>query len=177
MARKSKEFADILSPSDVKTRKWWLRLTLAFGASVLLGCLDVGDKISNDHVRTVGEIIIMFALVIAQTIMPLLSLYIPYHCGYKYPGTKWLMFILIMGPLTILTTFKEIMGEFSQSGITASDDPISFYLFWGFMMIPVFIIIAWLIMTAKLRAVNMRIKKAIEMQDKKELEMLKVQTV
>lgn len=121
-----------MSEKDKKTRRHWLIATLVYflGFPALLFLMFV--ILAGDRLATIA----LFGLILILSSIPF---WIIYHCAYRKPGTKWLMFYLIILPIQFVSSLQSLR-----------EDPRA----WLGIIIGLPICIWWYVLSLKLRKIN-----------------------
>ena len=121
-----------MTEKDKKTRRHWLIATLVYflGFPALLFLIFV--ILAGDRLATIA----LFAFILILSSIPF---WIIYHCAYRKPGTKWLMFYLITVPIQFVSSLPSLR-----------DDPRA----WLGIVICLPICIWWYVLSLKLRKIN-----------------------
>lgn len=126
-------------------RKAWLWLLMILSTESFFQFFDLLELANGDQVRSKEVILFGFGGVIARFFFDILKYYIVYRCAYKKPGTKYLTFCLIVGPITLI---REIYTQFQQA--LTDFNPVIFAV----GAVYVVALVAWYIVGWKLRSIN-----------------------
>ena len=100
-------FDALLSKSQKKIRKKWLCALILFALLGVSSLFDLLDSPASGKIRSTQEIIYTFAILGFKIVQMSIPCYLLYHCSYKHPGTKYLIFNLIVLPLA---TLRELVN-------------------------------------------------------------------
>lgn len=127
-------------------RKTWLWLLWAIATESLFHFLDLLEMPDDVAVRAPAVVMASFCIVTAAFLGTLLKFYILYYCAYKHPGTKYLTFCLIVGPLQLLKEFKDLQADVHP-------------LLLGILVFYFALNIAWYYFGWRLRALNKQLQR------------------
>lgn len=132
---------------EKKVRKQWL---ICLCSQIIFALVFlVADVFTKTNIPEISQTIYIISYVV--TFLCLIPAYwIPYHCSYKKNGTKWLLFLSIMLPLTIFAQISQIY--LAQSALWSVFD------YFRFIGSAVLVFVYW-IMCIKLYKINSQRKK------------------
>ncbi len=160
-------YVDILSPSDMRVRKWWIYCVYLILFCFLMNFFTLLETTSDTHVRSATVILVSYAIVTFKIFLSSLTLYIPYHCGYKYPGTKWLAFMLISIPFAVLKEVRLFQVNAMAAANNPSADPDVLYGDAIGVIVMVCLYSVWVVMCWRLRKVNKKVQRYMKSQEQK----------
>lgn len=143
-------------------RRWLVSFCLYWGiGTVFTVLLAVSTAIPEIGVKNVEMVHFKTMMIFTKT-MPIASLFIwawiTYHCAYKKRGTKWLMWTLIVLPITAFVTFSQLFIPNSPMKILLFHS-VSGWILSLFGLMWVSVIYYW-INCYRLRKENLVLKKA-----------------
>lgn len=97
-----------MSEKDLRTRKNWLIVLVALSLLALIqnfAAISLGEP----EIKFLKPFILGFASLITLTMN-----YLLYRCAYKKPGTKFLMYCIIVTPIAVLFTLSSAIFTSNQ---------------------------------------------------------------
>lgn len=141
---------EFLDASELKIRKYWLRVLLIFAAiGVCTGFFDLAAA-SSDGPRSTLAILGSFSKSIFTAVTACASYYMLYHCSYKHPGTKYLTFSI---PFMFFSAFYEL-----YECIFSPESSFNNAIVWGFLATICVLSVGWAALSVRLRKINKKVQ-------------------
>lgn len=136
-----------MSDSEKRIRKQWLSLLLVGLCVSMIGHFIQSQQLFNLNQMPIGGL----ALFLIPLLFQLAFSYIIYYCAYQKPGTKLLLFCLILTGFSVaLTPILYFLGFIKNPG---------YIPFYGiYLTLSEALGIFWTITCWKMRSINQRLK-------------------